>query len=127
MYILVVFENNYLRSSLYISVSISTATCMFQLLTALLHSSTRLSNSGMLRNLTRHVGIGSFSIFISARGDRWISITLRHRFIRGMTLLSYTFHSFISFTNLEQGLVLNLCVLNTPEEHPDMRKITAAY
>ena len=79
----------------------------------------------MLRNLIRHGGSGSFQIFISARGNRWFNITLRHRCCRGVILLTFTFHSFISFSSL--GLTLNSWVLDTTLEHPEMRSIIDTY
>ena len=80
----------------------------------------------MLRNLIINPGSGSFPIFISARGDRWFSITHRHRCCRGVTLFSCTFHSFISFST--SGLISSLNLwflskLNTPQEHPETRSI----
>ena len=92
------------------------------------HRSRISSSSGMLRNLMITPGRGSFPIFISARGDRWFSITHRHRCCRGVTLFSCTFHSFNRTSKSGLMLTLNLWLLgklNTPHEHPEKRSILA--
>ena len=74
-------------------------------------------------NLIKHGGSGSFSIFISARGDRETDCTVSHSdtAASGMPRCCQIYTPCLhQLPSLGLGSTLNLRLMNVPREHPKL-------